>query len=150
MRDNATEAAIKVKWDATPAIVAAIPGGLKDPPWPTDTMLYPMATMDVNKNGAKANQQSACGEIDFRRATIIIYGLVQSELSDAFDLVYAAFVSTPTNRKTLTIDGATHMRTEGPPSNSGGILERGERVALGQIWKATLVMEIWSSYIYPT
>lgn len=149
MRDNATGAAFKVVWDATPEIVKAVPGGLKEAPWPSNGATYNYATIAVSKNGAKANQYSSCAEIDFRRVVVTVYGLSQDSVAAACDLIDTAFVSTPTNRKTLTIAGAVgHMRTEAPPNTRGGNLERGDRVAEGQTWKGTLTFEIWATYLY--
>lgn len=143
MRDYETVAAIKAKWDATPPLVTAFPGGLLEPPIPEGDNVeqrrpkMPFATVTSEPDG---NVLSHGGEIDYRRVKIAVYGTTKAAVKTAGALVDATF-----SEQSLDIENADWMRTEPPQQMRGGKLERGEKENGGETWRATFEYRVWTS-----
>lgn len=143
MRDYETVAAIKTKWEATAALVAAVPGGLLEPPVPEGDNVeqrrprMPYATVTSEPDGGLL---SSGGEIDYRRVKIAVYGNTKAEVNAAGAIVDATF-----SEQELDIENADWMRTEPPQQMRGGKLERGEKINEGETWRATFEYRVWTS-----
>lgn len=127
--------AIKDKWDGTPAISAAVPGGLHEGPKDAPAT-SPYATLTV-KQGPRPNEYASGGDwLDYEEATITIYGIGLVTIGDAVSTCKAGLEA-----GSLTIQNGAFMRLEVLP---GWTNERDDKKQ-GQDWrKAVLRYCVWA------
>lgn len=152
MRDYQTKVAWRKKWDTAPACGAAAPGGLHegDKPEPRPSGAYAMLACkpdgraNVKTSGSGAGTSS---EIDYRRATLTVYGTSEKAVATAMAAIDGVFADRqatfPGNRLDFGAD-ATWMRTE-PVAEMPDRIERAEVVNSVQWWKGTLEYRVWTS-----
>jgi hypothetical protein len=131
--------AIKTKWDATPAITSAVPGGLHEGPLDAaSAVVAPWATLSV-KQGPRENLYSSSGDwIDYEEVTITIYGIGFKATGDVVGIC-----KTGLETGTLTVPNGIWMRTEVLPGWTNEKDADGKKSGQDHR-KATLRYCVWS------
>lgn len=151
MRDFQTSQAIVKKWLGSPCETAS-PGGLfegdKAEARPVDTY-----TIVASKPDGRANMRStgsgsgSDNEIDYRRVTLVVYGLSKAAVAVAMQVIDSVFADRRDTFPANALDfagAANWMRTESI-AEAPDMIERAERTEVGQWWKGTLSYRVWTS-----